>query len=385
MIPRTLSASSLNVAETCMARWKAENFERVPSMDNAPALTGTSVHGGLESFVKSVYIDKKADWSDKQLLLDMYQLAYVETFNTANLETDEYADGLELTNKWYDRTTIKGTVISCETKSNFPIKTSVGDIPFTYIWDRCDQLDATTIKVVDYKTIRAYLSSEDLKRKIQPRAYALAAQIQFPQAERIWVEFDLLRHDSVGAVFTKEDNAAMYRYLQRAAERIIATDEENTPETLNPECHFCVRKVVCKTLGRAAAGGTVFGISAEEAALRKLEIDSQIKALGYLSAELDTVLMAEAQLRDEIEWVTPSAKVAITARKTRKINPTAVANIIGYDIAKKYNGFTMGNVDKLLKGHELTDEQKNELRAEIYFTWGEPSAKVTPLDTIDEE
>lgn len=386
MIPLSLSASSLANAETCLARWKAENFDRVPAMQNRAADTGTAVHGALEMFVKMVFLEKRAEWSNLALLLDLYKLSYVDTFQSAELETSEFEDGLELVKVWYNRTTWDDvTVMSVEVKENFPIKTSIGEIPFNYIWDRADMLGPHEYRVVDYKTIRAFISPEQLKKKIQPRAYALAAQIKWPHAERIWVEYDLLRHSSVGAVFTKDDNALMWRYLKRAAERIIAADEHNTPETLNPECKFCVRKIACDTLNRAIRGGSVFSLTPDQAAKRKLQITSQIKALEYIEAELDTVLLKEAEQNDVFEWVTDDVKVEITASRRRQINSNAVANIVGSDLAKKYGNFTLGNVDKMLKDDTLSLEQRAEIKKLIGYKYGEPTAKVTPVSPLEEE
>jgi hypothetical protein len=383
MIPKSLSASALSTAETCLARYHAENFTRTPSMNNNAASVGSSVHFGLEHFVKGVYLEKKVEWSNIDYLIDMYKLGYTETFGSSDFETPEFEDGLELTKNWHERTEITDTVVSCEVKDHFMVKTSAGEIPFNYIWDRADQIDEKTFRVVDYKTIRLPVSAEDLKLKIQPRAYALAAQIKWPEAERIWVTYDLLRHDQVGAVFTKEDNINFWKFLRRATERIIATPETKVPETLNPECRFCVRKARCTALNKAITGGTIFSVTPDEAAHRKLEIDSQIKGLEALSNELDKILLAEAEARDEFEWDTDSVSVKISASKRRQVNSNAVSHVVGPELTAKYGNFTLSNVDKMLKEDVLTLEQKMELKNLISVKWGEPTAKIKPRSSLD--
>lgn len=385
MEPKSFSASSLNVAELCLARYEAENHKRLPSMSGKAADTGTAVHGALEHFVKGVFLDKEFEWNNKKLLTDLYKISYVETFNSADLETPEFYDGLELTNRWHERTEITDQVLSCEVKENFPLNTSLGRIPFNYIWDRSDQIDEVTYRVVDYKTVRLPISPEEMKRRIQPRAYALAAQIKWPHAEKIWVTYDLLRHDPVGAVFTRDDNAAFWAYLKRAAERIISTPEGKSPETLNPECRFCIRKAQCGTLSQAITGGTIFSITANDAARRKLEIVSQIKALESLDAELDQILLKEAEAENKIDWVVDDVIVEITASKRRNVNSNAVANIVGPALTSKYGNFTLGNVDKMLKENELNEAQKTELRNLIGIKWGQPSAKVKPRSPLEGE
>lgn len=385
MEPKSFSASSLQVAETCLARYKAENIDKVPLMDNKPALTGTSVHWALEHFVKQVYIDKTAKWEDSKLFLDLYKIGYMDTFGSANLDTPEYIDGLDLAKKWYMRTKLADTVVSCEVKENFAIKTSIGKIPVNYIWDRCDMLEDGSIRVIDYKTIRATVSPEQLREKIQPRLYALAAQIKWPHAPRIWVTYDLLRHDPVGASFTKEENLEFYRYLQRAAERIIATDEDIVPETLNPECRFCARLATCDTMQKSIAGGSIMGIEPDAAAFRLLQVDSQMKALKQLADQLDAILLKEAEERDEYEWTTDKVAVKITARGMRSINSNAAAQILGPELTAKYGTFGIGKIDDIIKAEDLTDKQISDLKALIFKRYGEPSAKVSLKNPIEED
>lgn len=379
MIPKSLSASSVLVSETCMARWKVENFYRTPQVSSEPANIGTSVHYALEHFVEDVYLKGLYEWDNIKQLKAYYDIGYVETFGTTNFDTEAYRDGAALVAKWYDRNRggLPNKVLSVESKQNFPIKTSVGEIPWNYIYDRLDQIDHETYEVVDYKTIRLPHRPEDLKAKIQPRSYALAAQIMYPEAKRIWVSFDMLRHDGpVGVVFTRDENADTYRYIKRAAERIIATDEDKAEETLNPECKWCIRKTTCETLQKANVGGTVHGLTIEQVAQKKLDIDSQILALKYAQEELDKQLLAEAEARDEFEYEAGNVSVTITARKIRKPNSNAIINIVGPELSAKYGNMTMTNIDKLLKSGELTPDQKRMVESQITSSWSEPSARV---------
>jgi len=381
MIPKTLSASSILVSESCMERWKYENFLRTPRLSSQPADIGTSVHYALEHFVKDVYIDKKVGWDDIAHLNAYYQIGYVETFNTTNFDTEAYKDGAALVAKWYDRNKsgLENEVLSCEVKENFMIKTSAGDIPFNYIWDRADRLEEDVYEVVDYKTIRARINPDDLKRKIQPRAYALAAQIKWPKAKRIWVSFDMLRHDApVGVVFTRDENADTYRYLKRAAERIIATDEDKTVETINDECKWCIRKTTCESLTKSIAGGSPVGLSVDDIARRKLIISSQLMALKYADEELDALLSKQAEMEDTFEFDTENFNVKMTATPRRSVTDAhAVAAIVGPEITRDYGNFTVTSIDQMLKDKRLSTDQQRQIQAYIKTNWSSPRPKVT--------
>lgn len=385
MIPRTLSASSLLVAESCLARWGAEYFHRASQPGGAAANVGTSVHYALELYVKAVVIDKTHEPS-LQLIKDLYKMGYMATFDTANISTPEYEDGLELTIKWWKRTSFDGfEVISAELKSTFDVQTSAGPIPFNYIWDRCDRLDEDTVRVVDYKTIRVPINVQGLKEKIQPRCYGLAAQIQFPEAKKIWVQFDLLRHDPVGVVFTREDNIATWNFLKGAAERLIAADEENLPEKLNPDCRYCVRKHSCLALKKNVLAGGVFGITAEQAVDRRAEIDYAMKAFSMMAEELDTIILQQAEESMSLEWTTEKTKVKIGAQRRRNIDSERAARIVGPEIMSTYGKINLGDIDALLKGDQLTEDQKLQLKDLIYKTTGSPNVKVEPLSPIDDD
>lgn len=379
MIPKSLSASSLLVSEACLARWKVENHDKAPQASSEPADIGTTCHFALEHFVKAVYLDERVAWDDVKYLNDMYEIGYVETFGTTNTDTDAFRDGAAMVAKWYD--TNKGglphKVISCEVKSSFDVNTSIGPIPFNYIWDRFDQIDETTFEVVDYKSWRKPVSSQDMKKKIQPRAYALAAQIEHPEAEKIWVSFDQLRYEMVGTVFTKEDNAATWRYLKKAAERIIATDENAVEEKLNPDCKWCIRKASCDTLLAASAGGAVVGLSFDEVVRRKDAIANALIALKYADDELDKMIIAEAQHQDKFELETDDYEVKLSSRPRRSPNSSAIAHIVGPDLSLKYGNFTMTQIDKMLKNEKLSEAQIAEIQSNVNQTWSEPSAKVT--------
>jgi RecB family exonuclease len=363
-----------------------ENFWRTPQTSSEPANIGTACHYALEHFVKKVYIEQVVDWADVKFLKDMYELGYVETFNSTDFGTSAFADGAALVAKWYDynKMGLKDQVLSCEVKENFAIKTSMGDIPFNYIYDRCDRIDSVTYRVVDYKSLRAPVNPADLKRKIQPRAYALAAQIKYPEAEKIWVTFDMLRYEPVGTVFTREENAETWRYLKRAAERIIAVDEDDTVETLNDECKWCIKKSTCDTLARANAGGSVFGLTPVQLAEKKMQVASQLQALKYVNDELDKELMKYAEEQDSFEFSVGEFNVKFGSRPRRSANSNAIANIVGGELAQRYGNFTISKIDDMLKDCVLTDEQVRAVKEQITTNYSDPSPTVKVANPFEE-
>jgi hypothetical protein len=266
-------------------------------------------------------------------------------------------------------------------------------VPVTYIRDRFDCLKEPenergkggVFEVVDYKTIRFAPKISELKGKIQPRIYALATQIEYPEAEQIWVTFDCLRHDPIGSVmFTREDNARTYRALQKAAERIIAVEEDKVTETLNSECQYCIRKLQCGTLRSNVLAGGFLSVTPDEAASRLAQVDHQLKALKAVSDQLSSIVSTHARTLNITEWDQPDGSVVkMTVKKFRHLDPRVATTIIGPELSQRYGKIGMAEIDELMKGSDLTDAQKVQLKGAIGLDYSEPTVKIVPRAPMD--
>lgn len=385
MRPRTLSASSVHVAELCLSRYKAEMIDRGASFKNDAALLGTTVHAALQKYVENVYVAKTA--KPDFLMLKIYYLeAFLATFGNADTDDPLYIQGLEMIDRWFKRTDLSDvTILSVESKLNFPLKTSIGEIPFTYIFDRFDQLGPGVYRVVDYKSSVWNVTRDNLKEKIQPRAYAVAVQMMYPDAQKIWVEFDMLRHERVGRVFTIEENRATYKYLQAQAERIIAEDRDEPPETLNSECRFCIRSVSCKAVASNRLVGGEMSIEPDEAIDKYGQLKAQRDALNSVLEKLEKIIAADSK---ENEWTERSGKgvtASFTVRGTRAVDAERVSRLVPPEVWDKYGSstITMANYDKMCKDKSLSEQLRATLRGMVFKNVGEPRLKIE--SKVDED
>jgi RecB family exonuclease len=396
MRPRSFSATALQTADNCLSRYQSENIIYGRGIQNDAAGVGTAVHGALEYFV-TYHVKGKESAPDGGLkeLVEFYKMSYTQTFGSVDYAGDLYEDGLALVKAWFKRTKWDGIeVLSCEVKDNYPIPVIIDGkketIPFNYIWDRFDKIGEHEYRVVDYKTNRWSITPDDLGRKVQARIYALIAQIKYPDAERIWVTFDMLRHDKVGVVFTRQDNVNTWNFIKRTTQRIIDTPDEEAAkmETLNAECNFCVKKSSCEVLLKNIAAGGIFGAEkAEDVLDRRAALAYQLKAVENALKEMDSFIEMDIKIRDIETVETPSNKLVMKVSSRRAVDGERAERIVGPDIFTLYGktGLTIAQLEKMMKDPALTEEQVAQLKGLIYTNYGEPKVSTVPQNPIDKE
>lgn len=381
---KTISASSLTTFSECAKRWHAEYVLRTPRTGGpGPAALGTACHDALERYVRAVYMEKTRT-EDFTYLLGLFKVAYMREFASADIKTPEYEDGINMLTNWFGRTNLDNVeVLSVEVKDSMNIKTKDGIKKYNYIWDRCDRFEEhgkTIIRVVDYKTIRAYLSPEDVRNKIQAKMYAMAAATQFKEMhpDEIWIQFDLLRYGTIDVKFTREENVETWKFVKATANRIIEMDDENIPETLGPGCMFCVRKANCHTLRKNINGEGIMLLAGDRDAMAKAreEFEAVQKAAKYALEELDNLMLHDAKSTDEIEYETDNYRVVFKGRKSREVDSMEAALIIGPELMSKIGKLNVTELDKLVKGKELTAAQKSLLHGTIRERFGDLKPKV---------
>lgn len=379
MIPKSFSASALQVAELCLARYKAEHINRAANYQGTAANVGIVCHGTLERFVKEYAILKSIGW-DEDIYFKYFNEEYDKVFGP-DRSKPEYQDAHSLVYDWFHRIgqqdkidSVK--VISVEAKNNFPMKTSAGEIPTNYIMDRLDRVSPTEYRVIDYKSQRIPFTAEQMRKKIQARLYALAVQIKFPEAKTIWVEFDFLRHRPVAVEFNRDDNIEFYKMLKRAVKRVIDTPDDSPPETLNAECGWCVRKASCKALLSNSAVGGVAGKTLDELAILYNVIRSRQDAQKKLAEEVERLLLGHAIEQDVLEFETDNTMVTLTAPARRQPDHDAIRQILGPELAGANGTFRVGDIDRLIKEKRVDDETARKLKAAMPAVPGELGIKV---------
>lgn len=387
MIPKSLSATAVQVAQACLRRFEGEHYNRTAAIGGRAANLGSTVHAALEDFVSDVHVTKSQP-NSLDYLLKLFSMHSVANFGTTDYP--EYNEGIQMLKDWYNRTDFTDVeVISVEQKSSFDLPTSIGPVTFNYIWDRFDKIGPNSYKVVDYKTNRWGFSPEDLHKKTQARTYALAAAIELKargiDPDEIWIEFDLLRHGPIGTRFTRDDNIKTWNKLVEIAESIIATPEGDAPPTLNAECLFCKVKATCPLLLSNISGGGIMSLSVEEQVDLRAKLDYQRKAVASTLEEIDELLITRAKEIDEIEFTSETNRMTITVPQRRSVDAEMVERVVGKDLFDLYGGktLTLKNFQDLMKRPELNMDQKRQLQGLVGVKLGNPTIKIEPRGFVE--
>jgi len=390
VIPKTFSATALQIAEGCLARYKASVIDRAADEQGDAANVGIVLHGTLEHFVRAVFIRKDATWN-LVFFMQLFHEEYDKVFGP-NRDTPQYADAHAIAMRWYndqenhDRlSTIR--ILSLEAKNSFKVPAidrSTGaerplEFDVNYIMDRVEQIGPDEYRVVDYKSQWVPLTHDQLREKIQARLYALAMQIIHKNAKVVWVEFDFLRFERIGVAFTKADNADTWRMLKRAVQRIVDTSDEDAEkaETINPECSWCVKKATCATLHSNVAAGGIHSLDAAAAGQLYSDILNKAKALKVLQEQLQDFLLKELITAQTLDLDLGNVRVKLKRASERVMDHAAVASILGPELSAEIGKFTLGAIDELMKSPRLSQEQRDKLEGAITKKYGMPRAEVT--------
>jgi hypothetical protein len=280
--------------------------------------------------------------------------------------------------EWMDdnreRLTNDVTIVSLEEKLNFPLKVGANHTIVNYIYDRLDRTNLPDgefdIEVIDYKSVGSPVPADQLRHRVQVRIYALAAQLAYPEARRIWVTYHLLRFDTVSMLFNREDNLETWRYLKDVYWRILQSD--GTEETVNPECRWCVRRAVCKSLHKVEEYGGIPSLGFDRVADIYKDTDAQIKALTVVRDELATVLtdyLSEMETTHVTTETGTTVEVTVKTKRSVSNSNDEIARILGAERMLRYGKIGVTEIDKLIKSGEVTDDEAKQIRPLIAINY----------------
>jgi RecB family exonuclease len=284
-----MSATRMSTYLTCKWKYWCGYVLHLPRKDNVSFKLGIAVH---ESLAKAGDIWKKKEQftaSDIRCIKDEYRkIAAREGIQNMML----YDDGLEMVLNRIDSFNL-GNIITVE--DNFKVTTSEG-VVIIGAMDKVLELNEETILVVDYKTSKYFLTSDELKADIQLSIYDLVASIKFPEYKRIILSLDYLRSEPVYTYRTIKERRTFDKYLLAVYNEMIKLEEKDAKPAINDMCNWCDFKDSCPAYKDSVVKKSIFKKNLneydnDELVAEYLDVKNKARILYEYEKQLKTHIM----------------------------------------------------------------------------------------------
>ena len=244
-----ISFSRLELITQCPAKFKHRYITKTkPRTDPAsPAVIGSIVHKTLEK----AYPELKAENYFGPLT---HRKELIQKHLKNVMQDDSYPPELFIQAQQILKTFAENEVCNAESiiaiEQRFVFEPDVlGTITILGYIDRIDKTDSNTIHIIDYKTNRMLYTSEELQQSLQASIYIMAVKEEFPEIEKVEMQFHMLRHNiyqRINRTDEELDEAKEYIFLINERIRQI---ENGKPalEILNKYCPWCEYRHQCNT------------------------------------------------------------------------------------------------------------------------------------------
>lgn len=229
------------------------------SESGAAALLGTIIHKVCEIYSRLSMIHHRQDskyWNLEFLWRICYNFYAKKEPNIIGLITEKKIKTallgmIELLSSQYSP--IRDNTIFLEQYYRIPLKEKrfrMDNGEYLHITgriDRCDEINSETLEILDYKSgnrsswldnSKEKMNSSDLRKKIQPRLYYLAARKLWPQYKTILCTFHYITDG--GPIQCLFDDSDIEETLKMVQDRFNEIKNNNSPiRNLGWKCRFC--------------------------------------------------------------------------------------------------------------------------------------------------
>jgi len=241
-----LSASRISTFLSCKLKYWFQYIEKIIKLDKEVFIFGNVVHNTLE-FAGGLFIKNKNKFlkKDYKKIYDFYNTVSIEL----GLEDPELCkEGKGLVEKRLADFMDGRAVIGLETKFGFKKEDELildNGVSLIGAIDKVEELNATTVLIVDYKTSKTAPTQEQLNVDVQLSIYDLVAKKLWPGYENVLLSLDLLKHDKIYTYRTDEQRESFMDYLKEIHTQMSKLTEETAKPKLNIFCAWCDFKDIC--------------------------------------------------------------------------------------------------------------------------------------------
>lgn len=211
---------------------------------------GTVCHAAIESAYREALALGQGGTLPEAEATRHYRAAFIES----NLrDEDAYAVGLAMVRSYFERNPIvvERLIPQAEgggVERKFLLR--AGEFYVLGYIDLIERMAPGHYRVTDHKSGKWLFTDEDIERDLQLGVYGWAVRQLFPDAERVDLQFEMLRHHTVQrAERTPEQCVDAVRYLVDRARQIETRTE--FPAVLGTLCSWCSVRHHCEPYGQA--------------------------------------------------------------------------------------------------------------------------------------
>ena len=232
---KRLSFSRLDTFQQCPRKYRLRYLDKRKALRADSLEFGTILHEVLEAVLTDLIAARC--WG--AVPGDVVEHHYREQWTKHGLTCRElWEEGERLLANWAARfgELQPGRVLAMEK----PFRMQLAGYTMAGVIDRVDRIDDQTVRVIDYKTSRAWMLPD---KSMQLAIYGTAARSLYG-VERVQVAFDMLRHDQL--VVCDLSPAMMDASAEWA--HVLAEQLQQASEyapRLNTFCHWCDYRAAC--------------------------------------------------------------------------------------------------------------------------------------------
>lgn len=246
-IPARLSPSALDRFRTCPRSFRLHDVDRSPRQErsNPSFVQGSAVHHALERFFGLPVEDRSTDSMHQALRWAWPQHRKPDSFSSRDQEADVGRGALAMLSEFVDNFETSATPVAREQWVS-------AHVAGCDVYGKVDRVDrrGEGLEVIDYKTGRHRLESEDLHQDSAVQVYVLGTESRFGlPVERVRIIY-LAHGDEVIWEPEREDVELITARLGELIGRLRAeTEWEPNP---GPQCKWCPVALSCDARDRVA-------------------------------------------------------------------------------------------------------------------------------------
>lgn len=248
-----LSATRISSFLQCPQKYWFQYHDHLPKVPSPAFRLGIAVHEALE-LAGNMWIKKgKFTKADKKKIIDKYvEMSVKEGIEDMMV----HKEGMHLIAHRIDNFRLGKKIVGLETKFGYDEEGSLeivtkDGVKLIGALDKAIETDKNTLLIVDYKTSKTAPTADQLRTDIQLSIYDLAANIIWPDYERIILSLDMLRSDVLYTYRTDEDRADFVDYLKTLHDQMVGLKKTKAKARLNIFCPWCDYKEYCKEYEKA--------------------------------------------------------------------------------------------------------------------------------------